>query len=258
MNNFTKYAFYYNLFYENKNYAGEAKVISNLIRSQKPEAVDVLDMGCGTGRHDIELSKLGYHMCGVDMSKNMISIAKKNARREQNSEIIYEVGDIRSYKTHQKFDVVLSLFHVISYQNSNQDLISAFHSIYNALKDGGICIFDVWYGPGVLREFPAVRVKRIKSENLKITRIAEPILHPRENIVDVNYEIQIQDTTSNLVETIKETHSMRYLFTPEIEYYLSQCGLKLIKCLDCNTLAETDFNSWTAYFIAVKKEEERL
>lgn len=252
MGNFSKYASYYNLFYENKDYKGEAEFISQLIRENKADAISVLNMGCGTGRHDIELSKLGYYIMGVDMSEDMISIAQKNTEKLSQPNISYQVGDIRNFQTKKKYEVVLALFHVVSYQNSNQDLLNAFQTMADALERGGICIFDAWHGPGVLRDLPVVRVKRINNKDMNITRIAEPLLHPAKNVVDVNYEIQIQERKSGNVEIIRELHPMRYLFAPEVEYYLSICGLKLLKCIDCNSLKEADFNSWTAYFIAIK------
>lgn len=43
---------------------------------------------------------------------------------------------------------------------------------------------------------------------------------------------------------------MRYFFRPELEILLKQAGFELVTNIDCNTLEETDYNSWTSYFIA--------
>ena len=50
---------------------------------------------------------------------------------------------------------------------------------------------------------------------------------------------------------------MRYFFKPELELLLSESGFELIDTIDSRTLGETDYNSWTSYFIAraVQKEE---
>ena len=105
---------------------------------------------------------------------------------------------------------------------------------------------------GVLRDLPEVRVKRVQTETEEIIRIAEPVMHLQENIVDVNYDIHILDKEKKIEDRIRETHRMRYLFTPEVQKYLELNGLKLIKCVDCKTLAEPDFDSWTAFFIVQK------
>jgi len=54
------YAAYYNLLYQEKDYAGEAAYIDGMVKQYCPAAQSVLNLGCGTGRHDFELLKLGY------------------------------------------------------------------------------------------------------------------------------------------------------------------------------------------------------
>ena len=49
---------------------------------------------------------------------------------------------------------------------------------------------------------------------------------------------------------INETHHMRYFFRPELELMLQESGFELIDNLDCNTLEQTDFTSWTSYFVS--------
>ena len=113
---FQDYAYYYNAFYQDKDYKAEAKQIDLLLQKYGQNIKKIINYGCGTGRHDIELSKLGYHCTGIDLSPLMID--------------------------------------------------------------------------------------------------------------------------------------MRYFFRPELEYYLKQTGFELIDHVDCSTLGETDFTSWTSYFVA--------
>ena len=142
---FGDYAYYYNAFYGDKNYKEEAATVNSLIKKYNSNCKSLLNLGCGTGRHDVELHKLGYKVHGIDLSSDMIEIAKKN----ENSNLSFEVSDIRTYKSAEKYDAVISLFHVISYQNSNEDVISAFKVANDALKEkGNIFIFDAWYGGG--------------------------------------------------------------------------------------------------------------
>ena len=75
-------------------------------------------------------------------------------------------------------------------------------------------------------------------------------MHDKENMVDVCYEVLVINQKTNIVKKIEETHHMRYFFRPELEYFLQQAGFELICNLDCNTLEETDYGSWTSYFIA--------
>ena len=66
---FQDYAYYYNAFYCDKDYKSEARTVAKLIkRNTNTEIKYVLNIGCGTGKHDIELKKLGYEISGIDLS----------------------------------------------------------------------------------------------------------------------------------------------------------------------------------------------
>ena len=76
---FQDYAYYYNAFYKDKDYQSEAKQIDFLLKKYgNGEVKSVINFGCGTGKHDMELADMGYQCFGIDMSNTMIDIAKKN------------------------------------------------------------------------------------------------------------------------------------------------------------------------------------
>lgn len=244
---FQDYAYYYNAFYQDKDYRAEALQIDTLLK--KYGGSKLINYGCGTGRHDLELARLGYHCTGIDMSPLMIEIARQNAQRE-GIVIDFSTADIRDYEPSEKYDAVISLFHVMSYQNSNDDIRAAFRSARKALDKGGIFLFDVWYGPGVLSDKPSVRVKEIEDKNNRLLRIARPRMHDKENVVDVCYDVLVIDKKTGIAKVIDEVHHMRYFFRPELDFLLKDAGFELIDNLDCGTLGETDFDSWTSYFVA--------
>lgn len=246
---FQDYAYYYNVFYRDKDYGAEAVQADSLLRKYGRNISRIINYGCGTGRHDLALSKLGYQCTGIDMSSMMIEIAKKNAK-DEGIAIDFSVADIREYEPQKKYDAVISLFHVMSYQSSNQDILAAFQAARRALDQGGIFLFDVWYGPGVLSDKPAVRVKEIEDDQNKLVRIARPAMHDKENVVDVCYEVFVTNKETGVTKAIEEVHHMRYFFRPELEFYLEESGFELIENMDCQTLGETSYSSWTSYFIA--------
>jgi SAM-dependent methyltransferase len=169
------------------------------------------------------------------------------------SSLTFRQGDIRNIRLSKTFDAVVSLFHVMSYQTTNKDIMSVFNAAKAHLKKGGIFIFDCWYGPAVLTERPASRVKRLEDEMISVIRIAEPAMHPNDNLVDVNYTLFIEDKSRDKIEEIKETHTMRYLFKPEIEKMLSDSELKLVTCGEWLTGKEPGLHTWSVYFL-VKAE----
>lgn len=247
---FQDYAYYYNAFYKDKDYKTEAGQVDMLLKKYGNGIGKIINFGCGTGRHDIELSRLGYQCSGMDMSPAMIELARENAGKE-GVEIAFCVSDIRHPElTTKKYDAVISLFHVMSYQNTNEDILAAFQSARNALNASGMFVFDAWYGPGVLSDKPQLRVKEVQDDKYRLMRIAKPVMHDKTNVVDVCYEVLVTDKATNETKIINEVHSMRYFFRPELEFYLKETGFELIDNLDCTTLGETDYSSWTSYFIA--------
>ena len=250
---FDNYAHYYDLLYRDKDYPKEAQFVHRLIQTYAPDARDILDLGCGTGTHAVLLAKEGYQIQGVDFSQEMLHHAGDRLLHlppDLASKLKFTQGDIRDFKLSQTFDVVLSLFHVISYQTTNEDLQAAFANIKEHLKPGGILIFDIWYGPAVLSDRPTVRVKRLSDEAIEVTRIAEPVMYPNENLVDVNYQVFIKDKSSSAVAELRETHRMRYLFKPEITLFLAESGLKILDCAEWMSGHPPAFNTWGVYFVA--------
>ena len=230
---FNAYAKYYDLLYQDKNYVAEVDYIVSHIKTDAPKAKNILELGCGTGVHAEHLARLGYAVHGIDMSEQMLALAEK--RKEElpidiASRLSFSLGDIRSIRVEKVYDVVISLFHVMSYQSYNHDLIASFETVQSHLSRGGLFMYDFWYAPSVLTQKPRVTVKRLEDKEIKITRVAEPIIDMNQNLVDVNYTVFINEKLTGKIEQLDETHKMRYFSLPELQCYWHS------KFLDCGTL----------------------
>jgi SAM-dependent methyltransferase len=252
---FGKYAFYYNLLYGDKDYLREERFVCKIIKKYVPQAKAILDLGCGTGTHAILMAKDGYTVYGVDFSKDMLKQARASLfslPANLRSRLKFLKGDIRSYRLNKRFDVATSLFHVMSYQPTAEDLKSSFATVDAHLKPGGIFIFDCWWGPGVLMQKPTLRVKRAEDDGLLVTRIAKPAIRKDKHVVDIHYELFIKNKKNNTLEELKERHRMRYLFKPEIESLFNGFNFKLIKYGEWLTNHRPQPNTWSAYFVGRK------
>ena len=253
MNIFSRYAAYYDLLYEDKDYDSESAFVDTILQQHVSGARSLLELGCGTGLHAAALARHGYALHGVDMSGEMVARAEERRRalpHELASKLAFCRGDVREYRCVQRFDAVISLFHVISYQTGNRDLLDAFTTAKAHMRSGGVFLFDCWYGPAVLRDRPETRLKVLENENLKILRFASPEHIPNENRVDVNYRVVIRDKLTGDTDEIEETHEIRYLFRPEIELLLRTVGLELITSGQWMTGGEIGEDSWNVYFVA--------
>jgi SAM-dependent methyltransferase len=253
---FDDYGKYYNLLYQDKDYSAEVDYIERLINEHSPRAKTILDLGCGTGKHDFLSTEKGFSLTGVDLSYQMLEAAEnqKGIKGLNNKRIKFHSGDIRNIRLEKTFDVVISLFDVISYQTTNSDLKNVFKTISLHLKKNGIFIFDCWYGPGVLSHPPTVRVKKLENEKIILTRIAEPTIHFDKNIVDVSYHLFVRDKKTQNVEEVRENHTMRYLFKPEIEVIFENLNLEIIAFSEFLSESLPRPDKWDVCFIGRGKK----
>lgn len=245
------YSQYYDLLYSDKDYEDEIDYIHNLIQENNPTTKTILDLGCGTGKHAELLYDKRYSIHGIDLSKEMLKVAEQR-RIGKEDKLTFTHSNIQNLKLNKKFDTIISLFHVMSYQNSNKELIKAFKVAKRHLKKDGIFIFDFWYGPAVLTDLPNTRVKRLEDKNIKVTRIAEPVLHPQKNIVDVNYDVFIEDKKTKAIIEKKELHKMRYFFDTELKFICEKVGFNILRKYEWMSKQNPNFKSWNVVWILKK------
>jgi SAM-dependent methyltransferase len=219
---FNGYARYYDLLYQDKDYLGEVNYIQSLLNRHGISEGNLLEFGSGTGKHASLLANRGFLVHGIERSAEMV------AQAVPVNGFTCEQGDICIVQLGRTYDAVLSLFHVMSYQTSNADLIAVFARAADHLKKGGLFIFDFWYSPAVYAQRPVVRVKRMANEQVEITRLAEPVIYPNNNRVDVNYTIFARDTASGAMQINTETHPMRHFSLSEIDLLASIHGFDCI------------------------------
>ena len=172
-----------------------------MVNSTNAKINSILDLGCGTGKHDFLLSEKGYQITGIDISNEMIEIAESTNKPN----IEFVLGDVRNIDLNKKFDAVISLFHVASYQTENIDFIKYLETAFAHLITGGVFVFDFLYGPAVITDKPTVRKKEFENEFLKISRISNPKLFPNKNVVDVNFDIKIINKRDASIHNIRNT-----------------------------------------------------
>lgn len=109
----------------------------------------IFDVGCGNGRHSIELAKRNFGVVGVDFTERLIECCKKNgkekAKNYQNN-LQFICVDIREYKPEKQFDYAICLYDVIGSFASQEDNIKVLKTIFNSLKKGGKLLLSVMNG----------------------------------------------------------------------------------------------------------------
>ena len=246
---FEQYSDYYDYFYNDKSYKKETNYIIKLLNSNGVKKGDILEFGSGTGKHAYHLAKNGYNVEGVEISANMISKVKKHPK------LRIKKGDIRKIKLNKYFKAVISLFHVISYQTTNEQIRAVFKNASRHLRPGGLFIFDVWYSPAVYHQKSSTKVKRFENKSIRIVRVAEPNSQPNKNIVEVNYNFFIENLKNSTSNQFKETHSMRHFSLPEIDYLSKEHRFQIIDAHEFLTKRVPSENTWGVCIILKKNND---
>ncbi len=246
-NNFNLYSKYYNLLYQNKDYNSEANYISDCIKCYSPFANSILEFGSGTGGHGLVLKKKGYDIYGIERSKQMAEEAMLHG-------FPCEQADIVNFEIDRKFDVVISMFHVISYINDNASLEKVFMNASKCLNSNGLFIFDVWYSPAVFHQKPECRIKKVENAEISVIRMAQPEIHLNKNVVDVNYSILVKDLKTDKWIEFQEKHPMRHFSIPEISLLARFTGFELLSVEEFLTSKQPSQDTWGVNFILKKND----
>lgn len=123
---------------------GECDFIENEIKFDK--SLKILDVGCGTGRHAIELSKRGYKITGIDLSESQLARAKEKAKNEKLT-IDFLKYDARNLPFDSEFDVAIMLceggFPLMETDEMNFEILK---NVAKSLKSKGRFIFTTLNG----------------------------------------------------------------------------------------------------------------
>ncbi len=124
--------------------AGECDFIETEIGRNK--SLQIIDIGCGTGRHAIELTKRGYAVTGVDLSASQLARAREKAK-EAGVTIDFQKHDARDLPFEDKFDLAIMLCEGgFSLMETDEMNFAILKNAIKALKDNGKFIFTTLNG----------------------------------------------------------------------------------------------------------------
>ncbi len=198
------YSFFYDIFYKKKNYHLETNFIRSIIKDFSGDNVKILDVGCGTGGHTLELLKKGYDVTGIDISSDMLEIAKKKLiSLNLFSNNLFQLNAMNIKKLKTKFDVVIMMFNVIGYLKNPEKI---FDNLQPCLNPNAIIIFDYWSKAAVKSNKPKLTVKKFTHKDTKITRISEG------KIVNntVKIKIQLKVKRNKKTKIFSEMHDVNF------------------------------------------------
>lgn len=161
---------YYHILYQNRDHREAQDFIEQLLDYlMLPEGSTVLDLACGKGRHAKFLYEHGLSVTGIDLSVNSIEEAKKM----ENDDLSFEVGDMRNFSLKRQFDVVFNLFTSFGYFESKSENKQVLRRIGKHLKPGGRLVIDFLNVDFVEQQLPDVVNKKLDGITFNIEKDIE-------------------------------------------------------------------------------------
>ena len=170
---------------EGKDYGRESEVVLDLIRTRVRNAVTLLDVACGTGRH---LEHFARHLqcAGVDRDERMLEVA-----RERCPAVPFTRADMTSFDLGTRFDAVVCLFSAIGYASSAELLDAAVRTMARHLAPGGVVVVEPWIQPEQWMN-GYVSVTSVDRPDLKVARMSFSGRRDDVAVLDFHYLVGTQ------------------------------------------------------------------
>jgi SAM-dependent methyltransferase len=186
----------------------------------------VMDMGCGTGRIAVELTREGYDVTGIDKYSSMVRVAKRNARRAGLS-IRFLRGSLETPGLKGRYDAVYSIQDPFNYLLTERSLSKALSKIHTLIRPGGLLVVEMMNFASLYGRYKKQYNTSTKGKDWSLQR------RVRHEIDDVNmlwyhHESNLLKLNSKL-ERWSETHVLRMWTFPELRRTLELEGFTKVR-----------------------------
>jgi SAM-dependent methyltransferase len=140
---YSQLAKYYDRIYWWKDYNREVDFLVKIFKRYDAQVRRVLEVACGTGNHSKILAARGYEVTGVDISDDMLRIARSKVKERAK----FVRGDMRDLDAvvEGTYDAAICLFSAISYNLTFSDLRRTIQGLYDHLRERGVVVFDTHF-----------------------------------------------------------------------------------------------------------------
>jgi ubiquinone/menaquinone biosynthesis C-methylase UbiE len=208
----------------------------------------VLELACGTGNITTRLAKKDFDMIGIDISEDMLSIARQKPGRYK-KDILYLAQDMREFELYGTVDACLCLMDGINYILERDGVLETFKLVYNYLNPGGIFIFDI----NTKHKF-----ENILSDN-DFCKTTDDAAYTWENYYDegecvneyyINCFVKDKGGKYNRFE---EFHYQKGYEAEEIKALLIKAGFEVFAVYDNLSFDDYKTDSEKIFFVAIKR-----
>lgn len=206
----------YHVLYRHRSHEEADGFIRNLTEdSILGEGQQILDIGCGAGRHAAAMATAGHHVTGVDLSANSILSAKQSHGKTSDS-LRFVEGDMRSIDAQfssESFDIVTMMFTSFGYFDTEEEHLQTLRAIHKVLKPMGTFILD-------FLNLEKVRAELIQHESI-VREGIEFVIHRRLTEEWIEKSIEFTDSSGARQHY---TERVRAFSPQKLQSMLRTCG----------------------------------
>lgn len=266
MNAYTGFAKVYEIFMDNIPYQEWAEYLLRLLAEYGVESGSLLaELGCGTGTMTRLLAEAGYDMIGIDLSEEMLDIARYEHRSSE-YDILYLNQDMREFELFGTVAAVVSVCDSMNYITSEEELLQVFRLVNNYLDPGGYFIFDM----KTAYNYEVLMGDRVIAENREDSSLIWENFYDKETGIN-QYDITIytkaefeededgaeeEEMLPDLYERLEESHVQRAYPVDRIISLLEKAGLEFVAVYGGCTKEAPKADSDRVYFVAREKYQE--
>ncbi|NMA83504.1 MAG: class I SAM-dependent methyltransferase [Epulopiscium sp.] len=246
MGTYGHFARVYDRFMEEVPYEEWGNYIERLFLQNQLQPKIIAELGCGTGNMTEIMSQKGYEMIGIDLSEDMLMIAKEKALQKK-MDILYLAQDIRDFELYGTVDCFISICDTMNYLLEEEELKQVFQLVNTYLNPGGFFIFDM---------NTEYKYHQTLASNT-FTDVQEQTAYIWENNYDLESQINeyivnffVQDEEGTSYTRFEEVHYQRAYQIETITKLLSDAGLEVVEVYDAFTFQPPAIDSERIYFIA--------
>ncbi len=242
-NQYSDFAYVYDRLMEDVDYNGWVNYIEEIFQRQNLAPNKILELACGTGNITIPLAKKGYAVKAVDISQDMLMVAKDKALKE-GTDIFFIQQDMTQLDLEGKFDAVLCMCDGINYIIEEEELLSLFKTIHNHLTENGILVFDI----SSYYKLQNILGNNTFGENQEdLCYLWENFFDESTDLLEMNLTFFIQE--KNLYRKFEEFHQQRAFHNLELINLLKTAGFNTVESYDGFNFSKPLDNSQRVFFI---------
>ena len=267
---YTAFAYVYDELMDNVPYDDWAEYLIGLLKENGVADGLVCELGCGTGQMTRRLAAAGYDMIGIDLSEDMLEVAREQeygacdgeeyfeaeigegeesgCGDEGEDEVVYDRSqpsilylqqDMRSFELYGTVSAIVSICDSMNYITTEEDLLTVFKLVNNYLDENGVFIFDL---------NTEYKYKELLGDST-IAENREDVSFIWENLYDEEkhlneYSLTLfakadtegeEEGSASLYEKYEEVHLQRAYSLKEVKRLLSEAGMTFVAAYDVLT-----------------------